>query len=85
MDKKLTSPIAYTTGITPNMVYGMQEDANEFYIGLVNKLLNMLPDQYVTKRSKIEPIYNLLNCQNFLKVVGTMLIVSSFKSRPYPS
>ena len=32
------------------MVYGMQEDANKFYIGLVNKLLNMLPDQYVTER-----------------------------------
>ena len=33
------------------MVYGMQEDANKFYIGLVNKLLNM------TERSKIEQIY----------------------------
>ena len=42
-EKKKTLPIAYYR-YNSNMVYGMQEDANEFYIGLVNKLLNMLPD-----------------------------------------
>ena len=32
--------------ICPSLHYGEQEDANEFYIGLIQKLMQKLPEKY---------------------------------------